>query len=563
MLKKIVLILSVIMTGVGLFMWIIGREAIKTLDNDLLLLDIFDNTSFAPGQIGVLKLSPDEIMPVNDDLSVAWINEGEHTVLIPLIGYDINTDRFSATYGLDYQDKDGNDRVLVAVSECPEETREAVINCAHEYNIYIYELCAENSDNIDPEILESYRYLASDEGIAQIEEATSHYECEVMSQGNYLLLRSIGSILSVLGSAILVIVLLSYKFSTKKIIAGASIAVFILISVSLFSIRKKISTAASLKEYANGVYTLDYSADYKLDEILTSDLSTEKQCFSWVEDNLYYGLPISSEGHMFGCSAISVITPDGDHLMGRNYDFYETDCLIIHTAPEGGYESIGMVDTQYLNMGSGEEDTALDSAAGRIGSLCFPYITVDGINEMGVGISILMLDHDEIHQDRGKPDIIMTVAIRAILDTCANVDEAIELLDSYDMHSMLDTSFHLYITDRSGRAVIVEWIGNDMFVLDTPAVTNYYLSDPAYNANMPEYETDERYDILMEDISSCGGIATEEEAMGFMADAVSDGRIQTEWSCVYNLDRFEVTVCFDMGYNEPYVITSETFDVKR
>ena len=35
--------------------------------------------------------------------------------------------------------------------------------------------------------------------------------------------------------------------------------------------------------------------------------------------------------------------------------------------------------------------------------------------------------------------------------------------------------------------------------------------------------------------------------------------IGTEWSCVYDLDNFTVTVCFDVKYGEPVFITKETF----
>ena len=36
--------------------------------------------------------------------------------------------------------------------------------------------------------------------------------------------------------------------------------------------------------------------------------------------------------------------------------------------------------------------------------------------------------------------------------------------------------------------------------------------------------------------------------------------IGTEWSCVYDLDNFTVTVCFDVKYGEPVFITKDTFN---
>ena len=198
-------------------------------------------------------------------------------------------------------------------------------------------------------------------------------------------------------------------------------------------------------------------------------------------------------------------------------------------------------------------------------SLVFPYVSVDGINEAGVGVSILQLDHEEIHQDTGKPDILMNVAIRAILDKCGSTDEALALLNSYDMHSMIDRSFHLFITDRSGKSVIVEWIDNEMIVTEGCAVTNHVLG---VNDTELEPDTDSatRYAILTADISACSGTADAVAAMTFLSEAALRSNdpddMQTEWSCVYDLDDFKVTICTDTAYEKSFAVSSGTFGEK-
>jgi hypothetical protein len=51
--------------------------------------------------------------------------------------------------------------------------------------------------------------------------------------------------------------------------------------------------------------------------------------------------------------------------------------------------------------------------------------------------------------------------------------------------------------------------------------------------------------------------------MTFLSDAAlrSDDpkRMQTEWSCVYDLDDFKVTVCTDTVYDHSFTVTPETF----
>ena len=568
MLKKIILALSVIMTGVGIFMWVYGDSLIFTLDNDNLLIDFFDPGSFKPGTYGSISIDPDSVWPIDNELAVAWVynedGEEEYNMHIPLEGFDVST-AYSAVAGLSYEDKYGNTRVMVEVVECPDEQRQAILQGMYDINEMSYENALAYED-ADPSFVEYMEWTVSDEGRQEIDDTTSHYKCIVVSNANFQLIRVLGIAFTVIGAIVLLITLLTFKFRPGKIVLGTLVLLLVIVAGCLIAERKKISTVSSLKEYADGVYTLRYTTDYKLDEILSADISSEKQLFSWAEDNLYYGLPVASGLDSFGCAGLSITTPEGKHLMGRNYDFYETDCVMIYTDPEDGYASIGMVDTQFINVG-GSSEISLTSPLGRMTTLAFPYMTVDGINEAGVGVSILMLDHDEIHQDNGKPDIMMTIAVRAILDTCGSADEAVALLESYDMHSMIGSAFHLYITDRTGASVVVEWLDGEMVLTNTPAVTNFVMGDPEDTDYLQGGEC-RRYDALMADWNACGGIASAEDAMSFMADAADDentdpGVLGTEWTCVYNLDDFEVTVCFDIAYNEPYSVTPATFGAKR
>ena len=569
MFKKIILALAVIMTGVGLFMWIYGRSWIYTMNNDYMLIDPFDSESFVPGTDGSLSLEPDSVWVLSGDRSVAWTyNEtdgGEDCITIPLEGFKMSA-YYSAVSGLANEDRDGNIRVMVEVVECPEDERQEILQEIFDTNEMSYE-CALEYEDATPEFIEYMEWTVSEEGRQAMDDMLSHYKCVVVTSANFPLIRIVGIVLTVIGALLLTVTLLTFKFKPGKILLGTLTVFLVILAACLIAERRKISTMASLKKYTDGVYTLRYTSDYKLDEILASDISSDKELRSWAEDNLYHGFPITTGLDGFGCAGLSITTPEGEHLMGRNYDFNETDCVMIYTDPEDGYASIGMVDTQFINVGSGDGYISLTSPVGRMSTLAYPYMTVDGMNEAGVGISILMLEHNEIHQDQGKPDILMTVALRAVLDKCGSVDEAVALLGSYDMHSMIDSAFHLFITDRTGASVVVEWLDGEMIITETPAVTNFVIGAPEDTDYLLGGEC-RRYDALMADWNACGGIASEEETMGFMADAADDensdpGVLGTEWSCVYNLDNFTVTVCFDIAYYEPYLVTPEDFGVKR
>ena len=53
-------------------------------------------------------------------------------------------------------------------------------------------------------------------------------------------------------------------------------------------------------------------------------------------------------------------------------------------------------------------------------------------------------------------------AIRMIL-IIVNVDEALALLEQYDMNSDIGTAHHYAIADASGRSVVVEYVDGEMF----------------------------------------------------------------------------------------------------
>jgi hypothetical protein len=131
---------------------------------------------------------------------------------------------------------------------------------------------------------------------------------------------------------------------------------------------------------------------------------------------------------------------------------------------------------------------------------------------------------------------------------------------------MIDRSFHLFITDRTGRSVTVEWIDNEMVVTEGCAVTNHILGASGI-VTEPDIDSETRYRILTEDITACAGTADEMTAMSFLSDAAlrSDdpGRMQTEWSCVYDLNDFKVTICTDTDYDHSFTVTPETFGSVR
>lgn len=316
-------------------------------------------------------------------------------------------------------------------------------------------------------------------------------------------------------------------------------------------------TMLSVKKVADGLYTMENLECTDTQGMLNSGSQSVKGYINWIFDRHFYGIKVNfnEENFRIGCSAFAAKTPEGDHLFGRNFDYSETDVVLVHSHPKGAYESIGFADLGVLGVGQ-TYNVKPDSLQGRLYMVITPYLVVDGMNEKGVAAGILELAIGETHQDTGKPDLPVYCAVRAILDKCASVDEALKLLAEYDIHSDLTTTYHLFITDKTGRYVVVEWLDNEMTVVETPCLTNSVVAPGKY---YDKGEPDERLAEMKSALGS-NGVANESEAMAIL-EKVKSNR-STEWSCIYNLEKFTVNVCVDTDYSKVYTISAKDLNKK-
>ena len=345
--------------------------------------------------------------------------------------------------------------------------------------------------------------------------------------------------------ALVLEICLVFKFK-KRIVLPIVYGLLIVIPAVMFA--GQIRTMLTVKKVSDSLYVMKNYECTDTRAMLDSNSNTANGLLSWVFDKHFYGMPnffkIDKSHVGFGCAAFAAATPDGKHLFGRNFDLIETDTLLVYSHPEGAYESIGIADIGIFGV-SQSSAVSPDSPLGRLIMTFNPYFVVDGMNEKGVGAGILQLNIDEPHQDNGKPDLLVFVAIRGILDYCATVDEALEFLKSYDIHSDLG-NYHLFITDKSGRYVVVEWLDNEMVVTEHPCCTNSVIAPGKY---YDKGEPDGRKGTIEECLAS-GRKVTGEEAM-MILEKVHNKKI-TEWSCVYNLDDFTVSICLDGDYTKVY-----------
>ena len=309
------------------------------------------------------------------------------------------------------------------------------------------------------------------------------------------------------------------------------------------SAEPEASPAYDVKTLADGIYSLEFSGDYMLDDYLEANVKTVEELDCWFMENLTDGISTEGSTYNMACSSFAVALSDDEHLFGRNYDLRSTDALFIRTAPEKGYSSIGIVDLAHMNIGC-DCEYAIDSAEAQSLLRAAPYCICDGINEKGLGVSLLQLDTGHTVNDTDKPDLLLYIALRALLDKCADADEAAGFLSGYDMYSPSHYSYHIFITDKSGRSLVVEWLDGEMTIVEDNAVTNFVLFEAPSTR-----DPDGRYFKLRKALDE-GSINTKDDAMELLETVMQ--KSATRWSAVYDLDGFSVKACFNGDYENEY-----------
>lgn len=136
----------------------------------------------------------------------------------------------------------------------------------------------------------------------------------------------------------------------------------------------------------------------------------------------------------------------------RNYDFSPMlyDARLVFTKPTDGYATVGF-SQQIL---------------GRL----------DGMNEKGLVVGLHFVNNEERAEG-----FFATTIVRMVLEQCADVDEAIELITNIP-HGYC---YNYSITDRSGKGIIVEAAPNKQIISENDPLicTNHFISESLLSKN--------------------------------------------------------------------------------
>ena len=246
------------------------------------------------------------------------------------------------------------------------------------------------------------------------------------------------------------------------------------------------------------------------------------------------------------CTSLAALNPQGDAVFGRNFDWQHRASLLLFTEPPNGYASVSMVDLYYLGL-EGMQEIPWSKRFILLGS---PYATIDGMNECGVAIAQNAVPKRNTPKDPNKLTLLNSQIIRLVLDHAKDVDEALTLIQQYNV-DFANVCVHFHIADASGKSAIVEYIDGGISVVRDDnfwqVSTNYLFSE----AQQPDCW---RYKKASQSLREAQGSISQDKAMHLLKDT-SQG--STVWSVVYNLKSGQIHLVMGKNYDRVH-----TFNLK-
>ncbi len=300
--------------------------------------------------------------------------------------------------------------------------------------------------------------------------------------------------------------------------------------------------------YGDGTfYAMENRADYRLEEVIKdswSDYGSLRKRLS----ELLLKAPAELSEPEGGCTVFTVKNREGHVLVGRNYDFkHDLSVVMVKNSVPGQTKSFGMANARFLDFTPGQLSDGITDVSRAV---LFPFLCVDGMNEHGVFVSVLVVPGRGTMQDRGLKKTLNTLAMRTVLDKAESLSQALDIFLSQDLQ--IDSrvrDFHFMFADGSGRSAVLEYEDCEPVITYSPLVTNFRLGSglPKKGEGMDRYKivSDllEYHDVLMERRDVMDVLRLVSQPSG------RKRRSDTLWSAVYDLTAGELDLAVGHRYD--------------
>jgi predicted choloylglycine hydrolase len=289
-------------------------------------------------------------------------------------------------------------------------------------------------------------------------------------------------------------------------------------------------TVSQIDDYP--LFKFDYTSDYKFDEFLQTG-------------NIPFYTSINTKDYQYSCTCFTAFGEE-NRLLGRNYDWYtRSSYFIVFTNPPDAYSSVSTVDMYFFNYDNSQPPAA-EVNLNTIRTL--PYYPFDGLNEKGVAVGMNALSQSEAPYDPSRVTIGELQLIRLVLDYAASTEEAISLIQQYNIR-MENPPIHYLIADTSGHSVVIEFVNGQMLIMENTnpwqVTTNFVINGLDNPASAPCW----RYKNACDNLDQLNGILSEEDAFSLLQNVSVSS---TRWSTVFNLVSGEIQICMGRQFEKSY-----------
>jgi hypothetical protein len=255
----------------------------------------------------------------------------------------------------------------------------------------------------------------------------------------------------------------------------------------------------------------------------------------------------------WACSLFAALGDNKNMLYGRNFDWEYSPALLLFTHPPDGYTSVSMVDIAYLGYGRADAGELLDLPLNERQALLYaPSLPFDGMNEHGLAVGIAAVPPGHMLPDPDKATIDSLMVVREMLDRARTVDEAVDILGSYNIDMGYGPPLHYLIADRTGRSALVEFYQGEMVVLSNDVPWNQATNFLRALAGGTAEGICWRYDRISQSLSDHEGRLDIREAIDLLRDVSQD---ETQWSIVYGMHTGEVDVVMGQRFDTVYTFS--------
>jgi hypothetical protein len=301
----------------------------------------------------------------------------------------------------------------------------------------------------------------------------------------------------------------------------------------------EIATLKSLKKVDDHpLYTMQYFGEYTARETSLLPL-TQKTNPIWA------------------CSLFTTLVDEEQRLYGRNFDWQYSPALLLFTDPPDGYASVSMVDMEYLGFSGQSFLNLADLPLEDIEALLqAPYLPFDGMNEHGLAIGMAAVPDGNMQADPSRETRGSLGIMREMLDHARDVDEAVGIINEFNIDFEGGPPLHYLMADAKGRSVLVEFFRGEMKLTwnEQPwhFATNFLLA----SVGNPREGGCWRYNRIDDRLKEKQGVLDAISAMDLLSEVAQDN---TQWSVVYQMSLGKVSVVMGRDYAEVHTFDAPDF----